>query len=307
MLNITQLKTYVTVINEGNLSAAAEKLSLTQPAVSQHIQSLEDYFGIPLFSRRGRTLELSPTGNFIYQKAQQLLQTHEEIETAIFDQIFGSIKNINLASGPIMADYVIPHLIAFTQKNNPLIGVSLEPSETESILKGILEFNYDVGFIGTEMENNKLHIIPWIEDEMVLIAPPNHEFASMEEGVNGEDLLNQKMVWLKGITGIHQTLDKKFKKIGVNFKDIPTAMEVSGTTSVITSVEAGLGITIISKWATINAIKAGSVKIVPIKNLSLNRYLYVVTHKNRRKPPILEEFLKYVMLFKEEYKEILHL
>lgn len=301
MVHVNQLKTFITVIEEGSLSAAAQKLALTQPAVSQHIQALENYFDVPLFNnRRGRGLEVSTIGKFVYEKAKQLLQTHEEIETAIFKKIMSTKNQINIAAGPIMSDYVIPHLIAFFKKDHPALDIFLQSSETELIVKGVLEYNFDLGFIGAKVEHPRLNIQKWIKDELVLIVPPSHDFAQRQEGICAKTLLDQPVIWLKGITGIQKTLTEKFRKVNIDFSKIKPVMEATSIASLLTSVEAGLGITIVSKWAAKKAIDLQKVKVVTITDVSLTRYLYVITRKTQNPHPAVAQFLKYTMLFREK-------
>ncbi|MFZ5633866.1 MAG: LysR substrate-binding domain-containing protein [Bacillota bacterium] len=298
MLNLNQIKTFVTVIEEGSLSAAADKLKLTQPAVSLHIQNVEDYFGVTLLNRRGREIELTPVGESLFREGKKLIASYQKIEDAIFTEIFRSKNRIAIGAGPIMIDYFIPHMMGFFKKNHPGIDLVAEPMETDNIVRGVLDHSLDVGFIGYNVKNSKLAVEEWVRDELLLIVPPEHPFAR-KEYIYLDDLKGQEFVWHKEVTGIRMFFEDKIKKAGKDV-DISPAIIVSSTMSVLTSVQAGLGISLISRWVAEKPIQAGMIASVPIKDVSLTRNLYVITHRLKKKPPVVLKFLEAAKEFKSQ-------
>lgn len=298
MPNLNQIKTFVTVVEEGSLSAAADRLSLTQPAISLHIQNLEDYFGVSLLHRRGRDMELTPVGKTLFREGKKIITMYKKTEEEIFTEIFRSKSRIVIGSGPIMTDYVIPHMMAFFRKNHPDIELVVEPMETDSIVRGVLDHSLDIGFIGYKEKNSKLTVDEWVKDELLLIVPPDHPFAGREY-ILLDELKGQEFVWRKEVTGIGRFFEEKIRKAGKNI-DVTPSIIVSSTMSVLTSVQAGLGISVISKWVAEKPIEAGTIASVPIKDISLTRNLYIITHRITRKPPIVMEFLEASKEFKSQ-------
>ncbi|KJR96133.1 MAG: hypothetical protein VR68_15555 [Peptococcaceae bacterium BRH_c4a] len=299
MININQLKTFVTVVEEQGISSAAEKIALTQPAVSLHIQGLEDCVGTGLFIRRGRGLELNSIGRALFDKAKEMVLNYENAEKSIINTINMIKQDITIGAGPIMSDYVLPHVIASFKKDNANIEVKIEPSETSLIIKGVLDHSFDLGFIGAPVGNEKIEMEEWIEEELLLIVPPNHPFAK-RKSINSKELEGQNFIMRKEITGIRMFLEQKLRSAGLKESVLQPAFEVPSTTSVLTSVEAGLGISFVSRWVGKQAIELGTVALVPIENVSLIRNLYIINRKNKRKLPCVESLLTHLRRYKDQ-------
>lgn len=292
ILNINQLITFINVVEEPNLAIVAEKLELTQPAVTLHIQKLEDSLGVGLFRRRGRSLELTRCGEIVFQEAKKLISLHEALERRVIDGIDRVKKVIMVGAGPLTTDYIMPHVVASFKQDHPTVEVLVESSETDRIVRGVIDHSYDLGIIGVSVLNNKIQLEEWIEDELVLIVPPNHHFAA-RSSVRAEELVKEKFIWREGVTGIRRFVEDRFVRLGVNIQDSP-ATEVASTSSVLSSINAGLGISIISKVATTMAIKARHVIAVPIVDVSLTRHLYITSRRLKRLIPVVGEFLNHV-------------
>lgn len=299
MLNINQLKTFVTVVMEGSLSAAAEKLNLTQPAVSLHIQNVEDYFGVNLLNRRGKEMELTPVGETLFREGKKMISTYNRIEDDIFTEIFKSKNQILIGAGPVMTDYVIPHMMGFFKKNHPEIDLVVHPMDAEYTVKGVLDHSLDVGFVGYAVKNNKLLAEEWITDELMLILPVDHPFVK-KEYISLDDLKGQEFVWHKDFSGIRMFFEEKIRQSGKEI-DINPSIIVSSTFSVLTSVQAGLGISLISRWMAEKPIQSGMIASVPISDVSLVRNLYIITHRLKKKPPIVQSFLEASKEFKAHF------
>jgi len=302
MLNINQLKTFVMVVEEKGISSAAEKLALTQPAVSLHIQGLEDYIGAGLFTRRGRGIELNDIGKALFEKAKDLVVYFENAEKSIINTINLVKQDISIGAGPIMSDYVLPHVIASFKKSHPDTSIAIEASETLLIIKGVLDHSFDLGFIGAPVINDKLDLEEWIEEELLLIVPPNHPFAR-RKSVKATELEGQKLIFRKQITGIRMFLENRFQLAGLKESILTPVIEVPSTASVLTSVEAGLGISFISSWVVRQAIELGTVVAVPLEDLTLIRNLYIASRKNKRKMPLVEELLEHLRQYKKQNTE----
>lgn len=300
MPNLNQIKTFVIVVEEGSLSSAAEKLKLTQPAVSLHIQNLEDYFGVSLLNRRGREMELTPVGDILLREGKKVISTYERAEAEILAEIFRNKHQIVIGAGPIMTDYVIPHMMGFFKKNHPDIDLVVEPLETDNIAKGVLDHSMDVGFIGYNMKNPKLSVEEWVKDELMLIVPVDHPFAR-KEFITLEELEGQEFVWRKEVTGISRFFEEKIKQSGKKI-NIDPSIVVSSTMSVLTSVQAGLGLSVISKWVAEKQVQAGMLASVRIRDISLTRSLYIITHKLTQKPPMVLNFLEAAREFKKQFE-----
>ena len=162
MLNLNLLKTFIAVVEAGTLSATAEKLGLRQPTISLQIQNLEDSLGVKLLTRRGKAAGLTPEGEMVLRKAIQLVASCEKMETELFEELQRGKVQILVGAGPIMTDHVLPHVVARFQQTYPDIRIVVEPTETASIIKGVLDRTYDIGFVGFPLRDDRLELEGWI-------------------------------------------------------------------------------------------------------------------------------------------------
>jgi len=301
MININQLKTFATVVEEGSLSAAGEKLNLTQPAVSLHIQNVVDYFGVNLLIRRGKEMEPTPVGKIIFHEVKKLISAYNQFEENTFSEVFKSKNQIVIGAGPLMTDHIIPHMMGFFKKNHPDIDLVVSPMNTDSTVKGILDHTLDVGFLGFKMKNNKLLVEEWIKDDLLLITPVDHPF-SKREYICLDDLNGQEFVWHKDFTGLKMFFEEKIRQAGKDIVINPTIIVVS-TLSVLTSVHAGLGISLISRRVAEKSVESGLISSVPIQDVQMQRALYIVTHRMKRMPPVVQIFLEASKEFKEQFSD----
>ncbi len=289
MININHLRTFITVVESGGVSAASKKISLTQQGVLLHIQKLEDDLGVGLFEKRGRTLELTGAGEQILSLARDLVLLHSSMEEKILNQIDNLKRDIIIAAGPVTSDYILPYFISAFKKEHPKVNIRIDPSETFSIIKGVLDHTYDIGFIGAPVKNSRLEIQEWIKEEILFIVPPHHPFAK-KNSIKARELTGQNFIFRKHFTGLQLFLENCLKEIGLKGVLTPS-LEVPTTTSILTSVQADLGVSFVSKWVAKQAIELGEVVAVPIEELSLVRSLYIISKKNKRNPPAIKRLL----------------
>jgi DNA-binding transcriptional LysR family regulator len=291
MLNLNLLRTFITVVEEGTLSAAAEKLGLRQPTISLQLQNLEESIGVKLLARRGKGVELTPEGELVLRKAIELITSCERMETEIFEELQQGKVQIRVGAGPIMTDHIFPHVVARFQQAHPGIEVVVEPTETAAIIKGVLDRTYDVGFVGFPLKGDRLELEKWIEDELVLIVPPSHPWAA-RQSVQPAELGEQSFIWHKGASGIRMFIQDKLAHQDTCLPmQAGNCGEVSSTMSLLSSVNAGLGITIVPRYSAQDAIEMGMVVSVRIEGMSLARSLYIATMKHDRKPAVLNQFI----------------
>ena len=292
MLNLHLLRTLIAVEEEGTLSAAADKLDLRQPTISLHIQNLEDAIGAKVLARRGKGMELTPEGEIVLRKGRELIAYCEKVEAEIFDELQRTKVHIRVGAGPIMTDHVLPHIVARFQQLHPGIEVLIEPTETASILKGVLDHAYDVGFVGFPLQNDRLELEEWIEDELALVVPPKHPFAS-RGSIQPKELKGQSFIWHRSASGIRMFVRDKLAAEGLDLaEDVGNYGEVSSTMSLLSSVNAGLGIAVIPRYSAQKAIEMGMVASVRITGVSMVRKLYIATPKQYPKPAVIDEFIE---------------
>ena len=296
MLNISHFQTFIQVVTEGSFAGAAKRLDITQPAVTIHVQKLEDTLGVSLFAKQGRGVELTEAGQAVFTEAQYFIQMMARFDEKMEQRLSEIKRNVTVGAGPLTTAYILPHVIAAFRRDHPDVDVAAVSSETDLIVRGVVDHTFDLGVVGVMVENEKVTLEEWIEDELVLIVPPDHPFT--RTGIIGaEELCAQRFIWQERLTGIRRFIEAKCAEKGVNI-DFTGSKEVGGIDSVLTSVHAGLGVSIVSRVAAAMTIELGKVVRIPIEDCCLIRKIYIVTKKTKRLLPVVEQFRNHMRQYR---------
>lgn len=159
-----------------SVSAAARKLSMTQSAVSMSLGQLENLLGRPLFIRQGNRLTLSHWGNWLRPKARRLLQDAQQIQLGLHEQHLISGR-FRICSSQTAAEHLLPELISKIDTDFPELRIDLMVENTENVIEGLLNYEYDFGIIEGRNDDSRLHQEQWLDDHLVVVSSPHHPYA----------------------------------------------------------------------------------------------------------------------------------
>ncbi|MHB1419906.1 MAG: selenium metabolism-associated LysR family transcriptional regulator [Bacillota bacterium] len=274
-LHLSHLKTFAAVIQFRSISRAAAELHLSQPAVTKHVQALESHYGRPLLERTGR--EASPTDEGIILNGYilELMHTLDLAEAAIAETGKTIRGHLHLGASTIPGQYILPHVISAFRQLYPSVEYSLEIADTEQITWKVAESKVDVGVVGSPVMNPKVESFPFVEDELVVVMAPNHPLAGQER-LLAKDLVGQPLVWRRQGSGTRKTVEERLAKAGLELDPARYVLEAGSTETVVTAVEAGLGLSVVSRWAILKSAALGTLIVRGLEDVSLKRILYAV-------------------------------
>ncbi|MCE2569894.1 LysR family transcriptional regulator [Motilimonas eburnea] len=174
--SLKQLAVFDAVASLESVSAAARKLSMTQSAVSMSLSQLENLLDRPLFIRQGNRLSLSHWGKWLRPRAKRLLQDAQQIELGLHEQHIIS-GQLQLGSSQTAAEHLLPDLISKIDEDFPELRVELIVENTENVIEGLLNYEYELGIIEGRNDDARIHSETWMDDHLVVIASPHHPFA----------------------------------------------------------------------------------------------------------------------------------
>ncbi|QYJ92445.1 LysR substrate-binding domain-containing protein [Shewanella spartinae] len=174
--SLKQIMVFDAVASLESVSAAARKLSMTQSAVSMSLGQLENLLGRPLFIRQGNRLTLSHWGNWLRPRARRLLQDAQQIELGLHEQHLISGR-FRLCSSQTAAEHLLPELISKIDTDFPELRIELTVENTENVVEGLLNYEYDFGIIEGRNDDSRLYQEQWLDDHLVVVASPHHPYA----------------------------------------------------------------------------------------------------------------------------------
>ena len=292
-MNLDYLKTYQQIIRLGSFSEVAKRLSISQPAVSFQIQALERDLGVRLIDRKQKTISMTEAGKRLLRFAD-LIEKERELLTYDISQLREEITGeLAIAASTIPGEFLIPPILAEFKRLHPVIDTRMMISDSLTVITKIQSSEYEIGFCGILPEGKDLTVFKIAEDEIVLIAFPEHPFAQREK-VSFDELGKESLIFREETSGTQRSLDSLLNKEGFNLRSYSPTLVLGSTQSVISAVEAGIGIAFVSNLAIKKSLALGLVKAATIEGINLKRNFYCIYRKERVVSRLIEEFIAYV-------------
>ncbi|MEF9425769.1 MAG: LysR substrate-binding domain-containing protein [Candidatus Mariimomonas ferrooxydans] len=288
-----KLKVFCTVAETKSFSKASEIIRLTQPAVSLQIQALEEIYGTKLFNRSGCIITLTKSGEILYKYAREinLLYLASEKEIGRFTGVVKGIVSVGASS--TIGNYVIPSVLADFKKKFPKVGVNIHVGNTKNVIEFLNAGNIDVGLVEGDVKKQKLVVEKLIPDEMVLVMSPLHPWAK-KPNVSILDIPKEPFILREEGSGTRQMIEKNFAKYGISPHNIKISFVMGSTEAIKGAVEEGLGISILSIWATKRETRYGSLKTATFKEEKFVRDFSLLYRKPKSSSHALDKFLGFL-------------
>jgi DNA-binding transcriptional LysR family regulator len=280
------------VVERKSFSQAAERLGVTQPAVSLQIRSLEQRLGRQLLDRSGRRVEPTEAGLRLYASAQRLLALEENLleELAAGDEgsITGTLE-LGASTGP--GGTVVPVLLCEFQERHPDVRVDLTVSDTQSVVDQVADRMLELGIVGAGRRHRGVTFEPFFRDEVVLACPPGHSFAG--KTVSLEQLKAEPLIVMQEGAGVRQVIEDELRKAGTRLRDLDVRLELGLQESVRSAVLAGHGVTFISRLAIEADLAAGHIATARVRGLDPVREIFLVRATGRTETRAARAFVAY--------------
>jgi DNA-binding transcriptional LysR family regulator len=280
MVEVHELQIFVAAAEEENFSAAARKLHLSQPAVSFQIQTLEQRLQVQLFQRIGRRIVLTEAGRELLPMAREMIQLSSRIEESMCASQ-GLVKGhvvIGCSTSP--GKYILPHLIGAFRKQYPEVQFSVEVMTREAVEEKLLDRQIHIGVLSLCSKNKDLECWTMLVDELVLIVGANHPWASRDR-VTPAELRSVEWILREGGAATRQLVATTLAEQGLSPDDLHVAMELGSTEAVESAVEAGLGVSIVSRVAVRRGLELGRIKALEIEGMPIRREIYLARNRLR--------------------------
>lgn len=298
-VEIDQLRAFVQTARDGSFSAAAQALGLTQPGVSRRIQQLEQELGFLLFDREQRPVALTPAGREFLACAEAILNDLDITVQRLASGRSCLSGQIVVAASTIPGEFLVPGLLARFKMQHPQVRPILVVADSAGVVHELLARHAEVGFLGAPMVRRRLRLIPFAEDEIVLIAPPSHPLAAKRE-IELADLAGQPLVEREDGSGTIDSLRRLLARQGRSLPEHHVAMVVSSSQALLSAVEAEIGLGFVSSLALSSRPNA-AVSAISIRGVRLRRTLYMA-HEHAPLSAIAQAFVKFALEQSRELK-----
>ena len=296
-MNLNQLKIFYYAAKNANLSVAAEKLFITQPAVTKGIQRLQEQYELKFIDFVGKKLVLTDAGEVLYQIAEKIFELENQAEESIRDFQQRKGGHIRILSSESFGDYYLPQIIIRFNKAYPFVQVSMNILPTEQVAENTASLNCDLGFISYPVAHKKLVIREVLEDRLVIITSRQHSLAAKKR-LTPKDLQGQPFIMHEKDSAPRRTIEKFMRQRNIEV-EIPLAL--SSNRAIKRAVEEGIGIALISRKVANEEIRAKRLRAIHLRDPTMKRKFYLVHHKDKYISEPLQLLMDMVFQWASEY------
>lgn len=286
-----QLEIFEAIARLGSFTRAAEELHLTQPTVSMQMKKLTDAVNVPLCEQVGKKIYLTEAGRQLAQAAREVFAILDRFEMSVAEQRglkTGRLKLMVITT----ASYFAPRLLGEFAKRYPGIDVALSVTNRERVLASIAENLQDLYFLGQPPEELDVIAQPFMENPLVVVAPPDHPLAG-QANIPLEMLAGEPWLMREAGSGTRKAVERRFAEHGIQPR---VRMELGANEAIKQAILAGLGISVLSRHSLV-LHPPGQFAILDVQGFPIQRQWYAVYPAGRQLTPVTRTFLDFLRAY----------
>jgi len=300
MINFNQLRNFYQVAKNLNFTVAANRLYISQPAVSVQIKLFEDYCKLKLFKRKGRKIYLTDEGETLYHYARKIFEYEREIDSVIEDMRKLKRGILRLGTTKTYARYFMPSLISSFHEAYPHIKIYLDEGSSLDMTNSLLDFGNEIVIIAKLEENPDICFIPFSQEEMLVILSPHHKLAA-KNIISIQDLAREPIIMKEKGSGTRKLVTELFTKKSLTPNIL---METSNTEFIKQLVMRGDGISFLVKAAVTAELSDKKLTTVSIKDQKIFLDVSIAYLKDQHLSPPAQAFLGILKKLESEDKPL---
>jgi DNA-binding transcriptional LysR family regulator len=276
-MDVRDLQVFLSVSKHLNYTRAGEEINLSQPSVSVRIHQLESELRVKLFEQLGKKVVLTDAGQLLVPYANRVIAAVDDAHHAI-DELQGLERgSLRIGASTTPGMYLVPQVVARFKRSHPKIDIHLRIKDTREVEDGVLNNEFDFGFVGGHLAAAEVSAHAWLTDELLLVVSPDHRLTN-KKTVRKQDLEGESFIVRESGSATRATIVTQLQQ--ANF-ELETVIEMENPESIKKAVQSGLGIAFISKFAIATELKAKTLTAIRVRDLTINRELKIVHRKDK--------------------------
>ncbi|HEX8846153.1 MAG TPA: selenium metabolism-associated LysR family transcriptional regulator [Pyrinomonadaceae bacterium] len=276
-MDVRDLEVFLSVAKYLNFTRAGDEVHLSQPSISVRVRKLEEELNVKLFEQLGKRVALTEAGQLLVPYARRVVAALDDARHAV-EELQGLERGtLRIGASTTPGMYLVPKLIARFKRRYPKVEVRLEIKDTRQVEEGLIRNEYDFGFVGGHLVGGEMETLPWRNDEVVLIVPPDHTLAR-KRLVRVDDLARQQFILRERGSATRAAVNEKLSELSLQLE---TVMEMDNPEAVKNAVQGGMGVAFLSRFAVETELKAGTLTAVKVRGLSVSRELKIVYRRDK--------------------------
>ncbi len=286
-----RLQVFYTVARQLSFTKAAERLVMTQPAVTFQVKQLEEHFNARLFERSHGRIALTPTGQLVLEYAERILGLSAEMDKRV-SELTGEISGpLLLGASTTIAEFILPRVLGEFKAHHPQVQTHMMVANSEIIENCVADRTIDLGMIESPSQLPSLNTEICCDDELVMICAPGYKLAVLKD-VTPPQIAGEPYVSRESGSGTRQFADNYFRQAGIPPEDLNIVMELGSPEAIKGVVETGIGVAIMSRATVAKELRLGSLMAIPLVP-RLIRTLSLVSPREQFRSRLLSTFAEF--------------
>jgi len=292
-VNLSHFEIFLMVARLKSISKAAKLLFMTQPAISNHIHRMENYYGTKLFNRFSHGVTLTAAGEVVFEYGQKIVALQEAMERAIDSTLHLEDQKLVVGASSNVGNYALPCSICAFKEKYPEVNIRLEIANSAGIIQQVLDRKVDLGVVAGLVENKELKSATVFSDSLVLITPPTEKWAG-KDSITLDELKNEPLLIREEGSGIRDIWKKTVADNGSLWSDFKVVMEMGSIDAIKSAVESGLGVSVVSRLSAEKEIRRGVLQAVTIEGISTAFSFHVIYRVENDQPSLATRFIRFL-------------
>jgi len=289
-LTLRQLEIFRAIALRGSTTAAAQSVPLSQSATSAALNELESTLAVRLFDRVGKRLLLNDNGRVLLPAALAILDGARTAAAAFAPQRVAAAADLRLFASTTVGNYLLPRLLARFCTTQTGTQLQLRIGNTQEVVEAVREFETDLGLIEGPCHAPTIRVIPWVEDELVIVAAPTHDLAQAAKRRRLTAAQLGRALWLMREPGSGTRESVEYALL-TRFLSFPATMTLGSSESIKNAVAEGLGISYLSRYVVADLVAAKRLQILTTPLPKVMRRLTIIHHEKKILSDSLRRFI----------------
>lgn len=287
-MNLHHLAIFHTIADTGSISACADRMHISQPAISRQLKEFERRIGVVLFERLPRGMRLTQPGEVLRDYAARLFAIARTAEAAVKELSDARQGHLSLGASNTVGTYILPAVLARFRRSYPDVGISMFVGNTEQVSQGVVDLRFMVGFIEGPLHVPDLRVDRFIDDEIVPVASADHPLSGKKR-LSAADLSGQPLLMREPGSGTRELIETHLQRHGIHPGKI---VEFGNTEAIKQAAIHGGGIAWLPRVCMPRELAAGELVRLPVKLPTIRRPLSVIRRPEGHTAPVAEAFLE---------------
>lgn len=285
-----KLNTLLKVYEMGSYTRAAEKLSLTQPAVSKHIRQLERELGVSIFDRTGPKLRLTPEGKLIVRYAERVIALSDGLRRALADRS-RAVDRLRVGVTHTSESSIVAEVLARYTEENVNTRITLRTDALASLYEMLKSYQIDIAIVEGDVSDPAIRTIRLDTDNLAVAVSNEHPLAS-RPSVTIDELRRERLILRLPSSGTRTLFDANLESRGMSPDDFNVILEVDNIATIKDLVRRNYGVSVLARSACMDELRKGKIRMLPIEDLTMVRQINLLYHHTLEHAEVLQDIVR---------------